>query len=102
MNDTKSSMESVNEIYQGRVDALAAANEKDREHAEQHEADSDLESVEQPLSEEARFVANPDELRKEVDSEEKFSEGLEDGEDTLETPEPATQKAPAKKAAAKK
>jgi hypothetical protein len=35
-----------------------------------------LESVDAPLAEEARFVANPENLRKEVDSEEKFSEGL--------------------------
>ena len=37
-----------------------------------------LESVDGPLTEEAKFVANPEGLRKEVDSEEKFSEGLKD------------------------
>jgi len=101
MSETKSSMESVNEIYQGRVDALEAADDKDREAAEQAAADSGLESVEQELPDEAKFVGNPENLRKEVDSEEKFSKDLDDGDDTLETPEPA-KATTTKKAAAKK
>lgn len=81
--------------------------------------DSGLVSVDSPLTEEAKFVANPDGLRKEVDSEEKFSEGLEDspvevevgGEtvtdpaddgDTTAEPEPAAAPAPTKAAAKKR
>ena len=101
MSDTKSSMESVNEIYQGRVDALAAADEKDTDEREQSEKDSSLETVEQPLPDEAKFVANPDDLRKDVDSEAKFAEGQSDGSDDLETAAPA-KATTTKKAAAKK
>ena len=89
-----SPIESVNEIYQGRVDALNAASEKDTEEAAQREADSGLESVEQPLPEEARFVANPDNLRKDVDSEEKFAP--DEGAETT------TKRVAEKKTAAKK
>jgi len=96
-----SSIESTNAIYQQRVDALAAADDKDREAAEQAEADSGLESVEQELPDEAKFVGNPENLRKEVDSEEKFAKDLDDGDDTLEVPG-GEAKAPAKKTAAKK
>ena len=101
MSDTKSSIESVNEIYQGRVDNLAAAVEKHDEECAERDANSNLESVDSDLDESARFVANPDNLRKDVDSEEKFAEGQEDGEDTLETPAPA-KATTTKKAAAKK
>ena len=101
MSDTKSSMESVNEIYQTRVDALTAADDKDREAAEEAEKDSSLESVEQGLPDEAKFVANPDDLRKDVDSEAKFAEGQSDGSDDLETAAPA-KATTTKKAAAKK
>jgi hypothetical protein len=96
-----SRLASTNEIYQERADNLAAASDKVNEEREQRDKDANLESVEQDLPEEQRFVANPDNLRKDVDSEEKFSEDLEDGKDTLETPGGQT-KAPAKKAAAKK
>ena len=101
MSDTKSSIESVNEIYQGRVDNLAAAAEKDTAEREEAEANSSLESVEHELPDEAKFVGNPEGLRKEVDSEEKFSKDLDDGDDTLEVPG-GEAKAPAKKTAAKK
>ena len=102
MSDTKSSIESTNEIYQGRVDALNAANEKDVEAAEQAEKDSSLESVEQDLPEEAKFVANPEHLRKEVDSEEKFAKDQSDGDDDLEATQVPAKATTTKKAAAKK
>ena len=101
MSDTKSSIESVNEIYQGRVDNLAAAAEKHDEERAERDANSNLESVDSDLADESKFVGNPENLRKDVDSEEKFSEDLTDGEDTLEVPG-GEAKAPAKKTAAKK
>lgn len=94
MTTQPSSIESTNEIYQTRVDALEEADNKDRDAAAQAEADSGLESVEQPLSEEARFVDNPAELRKGVDSEEKFAP--DEGAET------STKKVAEKKPAAKK
>ena len=92
-----SSLESVNEIYKARAGNLEAAEDKDREAAEE---DTPTEEVHGELTEEAKFVANPDDLRKEVDSEEEFSAGLEDGEQDTGVPEPGT-KATAKKTAAK-
>jgi hypothetical protein len=89
------------------------------------QANPDLESTETGMTEEAKFVGNPEDLRKEVDSEEKFSEDLENnpvevevGGETVTDPaeakpekesssgkpptKGAAKKAPAKKAAAKK
>jgi len=75
----KSSLESVNEIYAARVGNLEAAEEaKATEAAEEAKA---TEEVHTGLPDEAKFVSNPDDLRKEVDSEEKFSEGTEDGDE---------------------
>lgn len=77
-----SSIQSVDEAYRQRVGNLDAAAEYDREAHEK--AEEKYDHPETPLPEEQRFVGNPEDLRKEVDSEEKFSEGLEDGDDTLE------------------
>jgi hypothetical protein len=82
----KSSLESVNEAYAARVGNLEKADDKDREEAEK--AEEGFEHTETALTEEAKFVANPDALRKEVDSEEKFSEDTEDGTLDLGLPEP--------------
>lgn len=76
--EPKSSLESVNEIYAARVGNLEAAEDKDRETAEEV---TSTEEVHGELTDEAKFVGNPDDLRKEVDSEEEFSAGLEDGDE---------------------
>lgn len=78
---TESRAESINSIYQQRVDALTAAEDKDREDVEARE--EGVEHPDTPLPEEQRFVANPDDLRKDAASEEEFSAGLEDGDDDL-------------------
>ena len=80
-----SSIESTNEAYATRVEGLQAAHEADAEAAAEAEENSGLESVEQELPEEAKFVANPEGLRKEEDSEEAFAANQENGEDTLES-----------------
>lgn len=82
----KSSLESVNEAYKARVGNLEEAEEKDRKEAEK--AEEGFEHTETALTDEAKFVANPDDLRKDVDSEEKFAEGTEDGTLDLGLPEP--------------
>lgn len=79
----------VRSAYRQRIDALEAANRQRIDDEDSYPEDSTLESVDTELSEEARFVANPD-VRKEVTSEEEFAAGLEDGEDDLvetETPD---------------
>jgi hypothetical protein len=91
-------MESINEAYKTRVDGLTSAHADKNKEAEQVEKDSGIESTDTPLVEEQRFVANPDELRKDASSEDEFSEGLTNGDDTLES----TSEKPAKKSAAKK
>ena len=92
-DDSKPSRtESISNAFNSRVKNLEAANELSRE--ERKEAEKGFEHSETPLVEEQRFVGNPDELRKSVDSEEKFTEGLSD-----EADDEAKQ---AKKAAAKK
>ena len=74
--EPKSSLESVNEIYAARLGSLEAAEEaKETEASEEAKA---TEEVHTELPEEAKFVGNPDDLRKEVDSEEKFSEETAD------------------------
>lgn len=95
---------STNEAYQSRVGNLAAADSQRIE--ERDEADT-LEHDQHELVEEAKFVANPTDLRKGVSSEDEFSEGLSDnpvdvevGSETVETP--AAKKTPAKKTAAKR
>ena len=83
--------ESVRSAYRQRIDALEAAA-KERAEADAEERDSSaLKSVDTELSEESKFVANPD-VRKEVTSEDEFTEGVE-GE---------SKKAAAKKTAPKK
>ena len=72
-----SSLESVNEIYKARAGNLEASEDKDREAAEEVKP---TEEVHGELTEEAKFVANPDDLRKEVDSEEEFSENTDEDE----------------------
>ena len=76
--EPKSSLECVNEIYAARARNLEAADDKDRETADEAKT---TEEVHTGLPDEAKFVGNPDDLRKEVDSEEKFSEGTEDGDE---------------------
>jgi len=95
----------VNRIYQGRVDNLAEADAQKQDQLD--EAEDGFEHSETELVEEQRFVANPDNLRKDVDSEEKFSEGLEDHPIDVEVggatvKDGATKKTAAKKTAAKK
>jgi hypothetical protein len=80
-NTGTSSLESVNAIYAQRVDNLVAAEDQVRD--EQVEADDGFDHSESPMVEEQRFVDNPADLRKEVSSEEEFSEGLTDGEQDL-------------------
>lgn len=101
----------TNEAYATHTEGRAAANEAKRKEAEEAAASSGLVSVEGTLTDEAKFVGNPDDLRKDVDSEEKFSERLEDGEQDLGLPDqgepvveekPAVTKPATKKAAAKK
>ena len=77
-NETAGSdnLSSVNEIYKQRAGDLETADDQVRD--EQAEADDGFDHSESTPHEEARFVANPADLRKEVDSEEKFSETLED------------------------
>ena len=83
--------ESVRSAYRQRIDALEAAA-KERAEADAEERDSSaLKSVDTELSEESKFVANPD-VRKEVTSEDEFAEGVE----------AETKKAAAKKTAPKK
>lgn len=83
--------ESVRSAYRQRIDALEAAA-KERAEADAEERDSSaLKSVDTELSEESKFVANPD-VRKEVTSEDEFTEGVE----------AETKKAAAKKTAPKK
>ena len=83
--------ESVRSAYRQRIDALEAAGQA-RAEAEAEERDSSaLKSVDTELSEESKFVANPD-VRKEVTSEDEFTEGVE----------AETKKAAAKKTAPKK
>ena len=67
----QSRAEAVDAIYQQRVDALKAADDKDREDVEARE--EGVEHADTPLPEEQRFVANPDDLRKDAASEEEFS-----------------------------
>ena len=83
--------ESVRSAYRQRIDALEAAGQE-RAEADAEERDSSaLKSVDTELSEESKFVANPD-VRKEVTSEDEFTEGVE----------AETKKAAAKKTAPKK
>ena len=83
--------ESVRSAYRQRIDALEAAG-RERAEAEAEERDSSaLKSVDTELAEESKFVANPD-VRKEVTSEDEFTEGVE----------AETKKAAAKKTAPKK
>ena len=83
--------ESVRSAYRQRIDALEAAGQA-RAEADAEERDSSaLKSVDTELSEESKFVANPD-VRKEVTSEDEFTEGVE----------AETKKAAAKKTAPKK
>ena len=78
--------ETVRSAYRQRIDALEAATQKRLDDEAEAAEDSTLESVDTELTEESKFVANPD-VRKEVTSEEEFSAGLEDGEDDLEVTE---------------
>ena len=78
-------LESTAAAYSTHAEGQRSAREaKHKEDLEAQAAssvqstDGGLESVDGPLTEEAKFVANPDDLRKEVDSEEKFSETLTD------------------------
>ena len=81
----------VRSAYRQRIDALrAAAKERLDDEAKAAEDDS-RKSVDTGLSEESKFVANPD-VRKEVTSEDEFTEGVE----------AETKKAAAKKTAPKK
>jgi hypothetical protein len=72
----------ISDAYSTHTEGKLKANEELNKEREKAEKDSDLESVDQPLPEEQRFVGNPDDLRKDVASEEEFSEGLKDGKDT--------------------
>ncbi len=111
-NDTpKSALESVNEVYAQRVANLAEADQKDRDDIDA--LDEGFDHSESVPAEEAKFVANPDDLRKEVDSEDKFSETLEDnpvdvevGSTTVTEPadpeKPVAKKTTSSKTAAKK
>jgi hypothetical protein len=76
----------ISDQYTTHTQGKLAANEDLNKEREKAEKDSKLESVDTPMVEENRFVANPDDLRKEVSSEEEFSEGLKDGKDTLDKP----------------
>lgn len=106
MNDsTNSRLESTNNAYAQRVKNLDEAAELSRD--EQVEAEEGFEHTDTVPHEEMRFVSNPEDLRKDVDSEEKFSEDLEDNPvevevgDTTVT-EPATDTEDSKADTAKK
>lgn len=103
-NAGSSNLESVNAIYAQRVGNLNEADEKDREDIEA--LDEGFDHSESTPHEEQRFVANPDELRKEADSEEKFlpTEDVAKNVEPTDVEESAAKadKPAAKKAAAKK
>jgi hypothetical protein len=118
-NDNTSDYEGAAAAYSTHAEGQRSAREA--KHKEDLEAQAaspiqstgGLESVDSPLAEEAKFVANPEGLRKEFDSEEKFSETLtnnpvevEVGGETVTDPveskpepEPAAAPAPTKAAA---
>lgn len=100
-NAGTSNLESVNAVYAQRVGNLESADDQVRE--EQVAADDGFDHSDAPLVEEQRFVANPADLRKEVSSEEEFSEGLTDnpvevevGDETVTDPAEAPDEADAK------
>ena len=91
-----SSIESANEAYKNRAFQLDQGDELVRE--EQAKAEEGFEHPESPLVEEQRFVANPDELRKDVDSEEKFLPFEGAGDDVEKTDVEESAEEPAKPA----
>jgi hypothetical protein len=70
-------LEGTNAAYATHAEGQRAAREEKHKADLEAQENSGLVSVEGGLTDEAKFVGNPDDLRKDVDSEEKFSEGLE-------------------------